>query len=266
MEPIPFLKMHGLGNDFVILDSRDGRAPPGVEVMAAMADRRRGVGCDQIVTLSPAPPDTDADAACFMRTYNAPGAREIEACGNATRCVARLLMEQSGADAVTIRTVAGLLTARDAGGGRVAVDMGVATVVHARMPLPGAPAFVTIGNPHCVLFVEDTGAVDVPALGPRYEHDPAFPDGANVSFAQVLSPAHIRLEVWERHTGQTQACGSAACATAAAAVALGHAAPGAEIRLTLPGGDLSVTVDGPTGRVRMTGPASHVFSGTYAPR
>jgi diaminopimelate epimerase len=258
---LSFVKMHGLGNDFVILDGRGGGALPGVAVMAAMADRQRGVGCDQIVTLAPAP-----DAACLMRVYNAPDAREIEACGNATRCVARLLMDEGGADAVTIRTVAGLLTARAAGGGHVAVDMGAATVVHARMPLPGAPAFVTIGNPHCVLFVDDAGAVDVPALGPRYETDPAFPDGANVSFAQITAPGHIRLRVWERHTGQTLACGSAACATVAAAVALGHAEAGADVRVTLPGGDLTIVVDKTTGRVRMTGPAAYVFTGSYAPR
>lgn len=257
MDATPFMKMHGLGNDFVVIDARGGAAPSRA-LMAAMADRRRGVGCDQIAVLGPSRTD---GAACFLRNYNAPDATEIEACGNATRCVARLLMDESGAGAVQIETVAGLLSAERAENGAIVVDMGVATVRAARLALPGAPAFVTIGNPHCVLFVGDADAADVAGDGPRYEHDPAFPEGANVSFAQVTGPGAIRLRVWERHTGQTQACGSAACATVAAALARGLTGP--QVRVTLDGGDLDIAVDQATGRVRMAGPAAYVFTGVY---
>ncbi len=259
--PVPFLKMHGLGNDFVVLDLRKGGEVPPQSALAALADRRRGVGCDQVVLLLP-PRSPGADA--FVRNFNAPHATEIEACGNATRCAARLIAEERRRPEVLLESVAGLLPCTLEADGRVTADMGPARVEALTLPLPGGPAAVNVGNPHCVLFVDDLEATDVGRLGPRYERDPAFPKRANVSFVQVTGPATIRLRVWERDTGLTPACGSAACATVAAAAARGLVAR--RVRVTLDGGDLDIHWREADDHALMTGPAAYVFYGAYNPR
>ncbi len=260
-----FLKMHGLGNDFVVVDERArplGLSPARV---AALADRRTGIGCDQFITLEPPPPGADA----FMRIRN-PDGSEAGACGNATRCVVALLAQETGRDRVTIRTIAGDLPAEHLPDGRVRVDMGparlgwqdvplarAADTLH--LPLPGDPTACSMGNPHATFFVDDVAALDIPALGPALEHDPLFPERANIGFAQILAPDRLRLRVWERGAGLTRACGSGACA----ALVNAH-------RRGLTGRAASVIVDGGTleiewradGHVLMTGPVATAFSGT----
>jgi diaminopimelate epimerase len=269
MSGLAFTKMHGLGNDFVVLDGRtrplvltDGQA-------RAIADRKTGVGCDQLIVIEPARNGGDA----FMRIRNADGS-EVEACGNATRCVAALLMAERRTGRAAIETAAGLLVAEAAGEGRVAVDMGPARLDWREIPLARAadtlhldlaegplrdPGAVSIGNPHVVFFVEDAESVDLPTLGPRLEHHPMFPERTNVEVATMLSPTRIRMRVWERGVGITRACGTGACATLVAAVRRGLAERRAE--LLLDGGVLEIEWL-ENGHVRMTGPAARSFTGT----
>ena len=269
MSGLAFTKMHGLGNDFVVLDGRtrplvltDGQA-------RAIADRKTGVGCDQLIVIEPARNGGDA----FMRIRNADGG-EVEACGNATRCVAALLMAERRTGRAVIETAAGPLAAEAAGEGRVAVDMGPARLDWREIPLARAantlrldlaegplrdPVAVGIGNPHLVFFVEDAESVDLPALGPRLEHHPMFPERTNVEVATMLSPTRIRMRVWERGVGITRACGTGACATLVAAVRRGLAERRAE--LLLDGGVLEIEWL-ENGHVRMTGPAARSFTGT----
>jgi diaminopimelate epimerase len=278
---LPFLKMHGLGNDFVVIDAR--RAPLTLKPAQRrlIADRKRGVGCDQLILIEPAvgPGDRpgDSGATAFMRIYN-PDGSESGACGNATRCVASLLMREGQADGVLIRTVAGLLDCRPAPGGLVTVDMGPARLDWRDIPLaepmdtlrldlradgrPGGlegPCAVGMGNPHAVFFVDDAEAVPLAELGPLVEHHPLFPERTNVEVAQVLSPGEIRLRVWERGAGITQACGSGACATAVAAARRGLTGRRALVRLD--GGTLELEWR-EDGHVMMTGPVATSFSGT----
>lgn len=256
-----FAKMHGLGNDFVVIDERDAPVAMTEGLARAIADRRTGVGCDQLILIGPS---VRADVA--MRIFNADGS-EVEACGNATRCVPLFV----GRD-VHIETRAGLLDAARVEAG-VSVDMGaprfdwdVIPLAYAMdtlaMPvswedLP-APAAVNVGNPHVIFFVEDLDAVDTARLGPLIETDPLFPARINVNFAQVIAPDHIRLIVWERGAGLTRACGTGACATAVAAVR--RRLVSGPVTVTLPGGDLVIDW-APGGHIRMTGPATHVFDG-----
>ncbi len=253
-----FRKMHGLGNDFVIFDTREGAVAMDAARARAIADRHTGVGCDQVILLEPS-----AIADVKMRIWNADG-EEVESCGNASRCVASL-------GAKTIETAGGLLTA-SMEGAQAAVDMGRPRFGWEEIPLSYAmdtaampvgwdgldePFAVNVGNPHVVIFVEDADAVDLPRLGPIIEHDPLFPERVNVNVASFEGEA-IRLNVWERGAGLTRACGTGACATAVAAIHRRLAESPVEVRL--PGGSLTIAWE-PGGAIRMQGPATHVFTG-----
>ncbi len=268
MHDHPFLKMHGAGNDFIVARFAAPEALFGLHV-PGLAHRQTGIGFDQAVWLLP-----DADGADIaMRIINADGS-EVSACGNATRCVAWLLMEETGRAEVTIRTQAGLLRGKREGAG-VVVDMGAPKLDWTEIPLAeaadtrslplhsGLPpaALVSMGNPHAVFFVEDAAGVDLAALGPALEHHPLFPERANISFATVTGPEDITLRVWERGAGVTLACGTAACATLVAAVERGLI-PGRKARLHLPGGVLPVEWDA-DGHVWLGGPVAVAFTGSF---
>jgi diaminopimelate epimerase len=223
---ISFRKMHGLGNDFVILDGRSEPIVLKKEEIIALSDRRRGVGCDQVIVMEPA-----RQADVFMRIYN-PDGSEAGACGNATRCVADIVMTEKGAEICVIETVSGLLHCCRAAASSVTVDMGAPglswdaiplskTCDTLHLPLPGDPVGVSMGNPHCIFFVDDAEEADVPGIGSRVEKDPLFPGRTNVEFVQIIDRSHIRMRVWERGAGITQACGTGACAAAVAAMRRG---------------------------------------------
>ncbi len=271
-----FIKMHGLGNDFVVIDARQQPLSIGAPGARALADRHTGVGFDQLITIEPA---SDSRAAAFMRIHNADGG-EVSACGNATRCVARLLFEQGAETEVVLETSGGLLTARQAGnasngGNLYTVDMGPARDGWQDIPLASKcdtnhlplargplndPVGVNVGNPHVVFFVGDAEAITLDKLGPELEHDPLFPERANIGIAQIIDTGALRLRVWERGVGLTQACGTGACAAAVAANRRGLT--GRKVRVQLDGGDLSIEwlADG---HVTMTGPASVSFTGVF---
>jgi len=267
---LPFIKMHGAGNDFVVIDSR-GRGPgaAGVTTPAlarALGDRNRGVGFDQLAEIR-----DDAVADVALDFWNADGSR-AGACGNATRCVADLVMRDSGREGVTLKTARGILAARRLADGRVSVNMGppqldwrevplAQEVDLLHLPLDGDPVAVGMGNPHCVLFVPDAEAVDVAVLGPRHEVDPLYPQKSNVEFASLSGANRLRMRVWERGTGITLACGSGACATAVAAHLRGLT--GRQVTLDLDGGTLEI--DWRDDGVWMTGPVARVFDGILSP-
>jgi len=270
---IPFLKMHGLGNDFVVIDARSSKLSLTEAQVRAIADRRTGVGFDQLIVIEP--PKTPG-ATAFMQIRN-PDGSEAGACGNATRCVAHLLMEESGASAAVVETISGLLPSRAEPGGLVTVDMGPARLDWREIPLAGpadtllldvaegswsGPVAVSMGNPHAVFFVDDVAAVPLERIGPILEHHPAFPERANIEFAQVLSPTRIRMRVWERSAGITRACGSGACAVQVAAVRRGLVGRRAEV--VLDGGSLTVEWC-QDGHVLMTGPVALSFTGVLQP-
>ena len=267
---ISFRKMHGLGNDFVVIDAMKTPVSFTDAQRRQIADRRYGVGCDQLILMEP-PKDADADL--FMRIYN-PDGSEAGACGNGTRCVAHLWMKNNSRDACVIQTMAGLLKCKRAANDMVQVDMGAPRLGWKDIPLAeerdtlhlgmmeGAlndPVAVNVGNPHAVFFVDDVKKVDVTGLGPQVEHHVLFPQPTNVEFAQVLSPGKIRVRVWERGTGVTEACGSGACATMVAAVRRGLTGRKAEI--ILDGGSLFLEWREDDGHVLMTGPTAYVFEG-----
>ncbi len=265
-----FTKMHGCGNDFVVMDERAGSLGLSPTRAAAIADRHRGIGCDQFIVLEPAvAPGADV----FMRIYN-PDGSEAGACGNATRCVTSLLAAETGHSVFTIQTISGLLPARVLPDGRVEVDMGAARLDWADIPLAGPadtlhldlttnsvsdPAAVSMGNPHATFFVDDLETIDISAIGPVLENAPIFPDRANIGFAQVLAPDRIRLRVWERGAGLTLACGSGACATIVNAVRRGLT--GRRAQIIADGGVLEMMWR-EDGHVLMTGPAVVSFRGT----
>ena len=262
--PIPFMKMHGAGNDFVIFDERAIAIDFSPEQVRHLADRRRGIGCDQFITLHPPPPHTDADL--LMRIRN-PDGSEAGACGNATRCVAELLFEQNGRPYQVIRTVAGDLPAERLADGRVRVDMGVArigwqdvplayAVDTLHLPLAGDPAACSVGNPHVTFFVDDPDVVE--RDGAALERHALFPDRVNVGFANVLDRGRLRLRVWERGAGMTLACGSGACATAVNAHRRGLIER--HVAIEMDGGTLEIDVT-EAGRVLMTGPVATSFRG-----
>lgn len=270
MRGTPFIKMHGLGNDFVVLDARAEAIALDSAAARAIADRHTGVGCDQLLILE-APRSQGADV--FMRIRNADGG-EVEACGNGTRCIADLVMREQRKDRVIVETAAGLLEARAAGTQRVSVDMGPARLAWREIPLArecdtlhvplalgplADPVCTSMGNPHATFFVDDAEAIDVAALGPRLEHDPIFPERANIGVVQVLSPTRLRFRVWERGAGITIACGSGACAALVAAHRRGLAERRAEI--ILDGGALEIEWRA-DGHVLMTGPVAVSFTGT----
>jgi diaminopimelate epimerase len=264
--PLPFLKMHGAGNHFVVIDSR-GRDPVATAALArALGDPARGVGFDQLAEIRGG---DGSDIA--LDFWNADGSR-AGACGNATRCVAHHVMAATGQTALTIRTARGVLVAARLADGRVNVNMGQPMLdwtgiplSHQAdtlwLPLDGAPVGVGMGNPHAVHFVPDAGAVDLARLGPAIEHDPLFPERTNVEFAEVTGPDRLRLRVWERGTGITLACGSGACATAVAAHRRGLT--GRKVTLAVDGGTLEA--DWRDDGVWLTGPVAHVFDGTLSP-
>jgi len=268
-----FSKMHGLGNDFVVLDTRECPLPPlSPPIVRALADRNTGIGCDQLVLLEPS-----SVADLKMRIFNADG-DEVSACGNATRAVALRHATASGAGpseaVVRIETAAGILSARSTDAG-IAVDMGRPRLGWEAIPIAYAldtlslpvgwealeqPCAVNMGNPHAVFFVADCDAVPLDRLGPQIETDPLFPERVNVNVATIEDRRHIRLRVWERGTGLTRACGTGACATAVAAMRRGLTER--SVQVTLPGGTLAIEW-GEDGRVTMTGPAAESFRGTF---
>lgn len=270
MSELDFHKMHGLGNDFVVVDLRSGRLSLSSAQISQIGDRRRGVGFDQLLCLEPS---DRADV--FMRVFN-PDGSEAGACGNGTRCIARLMMEEHGLNHVSIETRAGVLEATPSLQGYT-VDMGRPGQGWDEIPLARAmdtlsldieagllmqPTAVSMGNPHAVFFVDDADAVDLETLGPELEHHPLFPDRANIGVAEVRDRDTIRLRVFERGAGITSACGSGACAALVAAVRRGLTAHTASV--CLDGGRLRITW-GEDGRVKMTGPATHAFKGTFDP-
>jgi diaminopimelate epimerase len=272
-----FVKMHGLGNDFVVLDAR--RRPLKLETrqVRAIADRRIGVGCDQLFVLEP---PTDKAADVFMRIYNTDGS-EVSACGNGTRCVALMVMQENGSKRAIVQTAAGLLDGVATEDGQVTVDMGPARLDWRAIPLAQecdtnhVPVYagmisdavcVNMGNPHAVFFVASLDVADLRTIGPRLEHDPMFPEKANIEVAQVLSPlngrARIRMRVWERGVGITMACGTGACAVLVAASRRGLVPRKADV--ILDGGTLGVEWR-EDGNVLMTGPVTVSFTGTLDP-
>jgi diaminopimelate epimerase len=265
-----FVKMHGCGNDFVILDERARPRALTPDQAAFLANRHTGIGCDQVIAIQPCPKgDSKADA--FMRIWN-PDGSQAGACGNATRCVADILMRDAGSSAVTIRTVSGDLRATRSANGLITVDMGPARLDWMDIPLaepmdtlrlalPGEPAAASMGNPHATFFVPDLDAVPIQKLGPEMEHHPLFPQRANIGFAQVITPETIRLKVWERGAGLTLACGSGACATLVNAHRRGLAHRRAQILVD--GGTLVIEWRD-DGHVLMTGPAVTAFHGEIA--
>ena len=263
-----FAKMQGCGNDFVILDERAGALGLTPARAAALADRHRGIGCDQLIALE------QADGAdVFMRIRNPDGA-EAGACGNATRCVATILARETGRRDFVIRTIAGDLPAELLADGQVRVDMGPPLLGWAEIPLArpmdtmhldlsagslSDPAAASMGNPHATFFVPDLAAIPLAALGPVLEHAAIFPERANIGVVQVLGPDHLRLRVWERGAGLTRACGSGACAALVNAHRRGLA--GRAARLDLDGGRLMIAWREADGHVLMTGPAETAFTG-----
>ena len=237
MAGTPFLKMHGLGNDFVVLDARGHALDLTPPRRRAIADRRLGVGCDQLIVLEP---PTEPDADVFMRIYN-PDGSEAQACGNATRCVASMVMDECKSDDVTIQTVAGLLESQKVGRGAnglpvISVDMGLVRMDWREIPVAKAcdtrhmpvgigplqdPVGTNVGNPHATFFVDDLAAIPITELGPKLEHDPFFPERVNVGVAQIIGENKLKLSVWERGAGLTLACGSGACAAGVAAARRG---------------------------------------------
>lgn len=270
MTRIAFTKMHGLGNDFVVVDGRAGAPRLGPADYRAIADRRRGVGFDQFLTILPARGGGDA-----RMSIRNPDGSEAGACGNGTRCVAALLMAESGRDEAAVETAAGTLACRRGPDGRIAVDMGPArfgwrdiplarAADTLRVPLDGAPegfgtcACVDVGNPHAVFVVPDAGAAPVASAGPALERHPMFPERANIEFVEIRSRRELRMRVWERGAGETPACGSGACAALVAAARLGLADRRADV--VLDGGTLDIEWT-EAGRVTMSGPAETAFAG-----
>lgn len=267
--PTPFLKLHGLGNDFVVFDGRTHPLALTVEQTRALADRRTGIGCDQLIVLErPTGPDADV----FMRIRNADGG-EVEACGNAARCIADLMLRESGADAVAIATLSGTVRAWRAEKDGITVDMGPARTDWRAIPLAHeidslhVPAkagplhdavAVNVGNPHAVFFVEDVLTVDLETHGPRLEHDPLFPERANIEAVQVLSPDRLRVRVWERGVGITRACGTGACAALVAAHRRGLT--GRRATIMLDGGALHIEWRDDN-HVLLSGPVARSFAG-----
>jgi diaminopimelate epimerase len=276
----PFVKMNGLGNEIVVVDMRgDPVAISAAEARAAA--QPSGAPYDQMMVLYPPRlPGTDS----FVRIYNSDGS-EAGACGNGMRCVASLVTQATGKDAMTFETAAGILNAwRDPKTGFFTVDMGAPRFAWNEIPLAEefrdtraielqigpidrpilhSPSVVNMGNPHAVFWVEDVQAYDLGRIGPLLEHHPVFPDRANITLAHIVSREHVVARTWERGAGLTKACGSAACAAAVAAARLGKT--GRTVKVTLPGGDLIVEWRERDGHVLMTGPAEFEYEGRFDP-
>jgi diaminopimelate epimerase len=265
---LPFTKMHGTGNDFVIFDARQRPLKFTRERLTEIAARRTGAGADQVIVMEPS-----KQADVFMRIFNADGS-ESGSCGNATRCIAWLVMEATGKSKVTVETAGGLLHCEHAGKQRVKVDMGEPRLDWEQIPLSeqqdtlhlelsidgyGDPVAVSMGNPHAVFVVDDVAKVPLSSVGPKIEHHPLFPERVNAGFAHVVSDRKIVLRVWERGSGETLACGTGACAALVGLNRRGLVSNAAEV--VLPGGTLEITWDKPSNHVFMTGPVVHSFLG-----
>jgi diaminopimelate epimerase len=266
----PYLKMNGLGNDFVVVDARLSGQRFSSDAVRRIADRATGIGADQMIVLEK--PRADG-ADVLLRIYN-PDGGEIDACGNASRCIAALMARETGKDRIVLQTHAGLLFA-EMHGDVVTVDMGRPRFAWDQIPLSEefadttgielqlgpidapilhTPSVVNIGNPHAIFWVDDVGRFDLGRFGPLLENHPIFPDRANISLAQVLSPGRIKVAVWERGAGLTRACGTAACAVAVAAGRKKLA--GRKVQIDLPGGTLQIEWRDSDDHVLMTGPWS----------
>ena len=270
--------MHGLGNDFLVVDARAEPFVIGPAAVRALADRRRGIGFDQLIVIEP--PRAGEDA--FMRIFNADGG-EVAACGNATRCIARLIFEETGKPIAKMRTTAGLLIGRPSDGDAISVDIGAPKFDWKDIPLAERmdtrtldlqigpiddpilrqPSAVNVGNPHCIFFVERADAFDLEKIGPLVENHPLFPERCNASLAEIRAPDQIRLRVWERGAGITGACGTAACASVAAAARRGLA--GRHATVELDGGPLDIEWRTEDDHIVMTGPAAQTYTGEIDP-
>ncbi len=271
---IHFRKMNGLGNDFVVIDARQKPLAISEEQARAIADRATGVGCDQLIVM-----EKSDRADVTMRIWNAEGG-EVESCGNASRCIADIVMTETGRDSATIMTKGGFLAAKKAGDLMVTIDQGkpkfawdqiplsekFADTRHIELsvgpldaPLMHSPSVVNVGNPHCIFWVKDLNIANLGKVGPMLEHHPLFPQRSNIEMARVVARDHVIVNVWERGAGLTKACGTAACAVMAA----GHRIRiiDAKCRVTLPGGDLFMAVNQENGHVLMTGPVAYEYDG-----
>ncbi|WP_186394331.1 diaminopimelate epimerase [Stappia sp. TSB10GB4] len=277
---IPFLKMNGLGNDFVVWDAREAPVRLDPQAIRRIGARDGGIGFDQMITVERSPAGADA----FMRIHNRDGG-EVDACGNATRCIGRLLMEESGGTAATIETNAGLLKALATDSPRrVTVDMGRPRFAWNEIPLAEefhdtraielqigpidapilhTPSVVNVGNPHAIFWVRDLDAYDLSRIGPMLENHPMFPERANISLAHVLSDKEVEIRVWERGVGLTRACGTAACAVGVAAAR--DLRTGRKVRVLLPGGPLDIEWRESDDHILMTGDTEVEFEGLLDP-
>jgi diaminopimelate epimerase len=272
--PLSFRKMNGLGNDFVVIDARKHAVALSDVQARAIADRKTGIGCDQIIVM-----ENSSKADVRMRIWNAEGG-EVESCGNASRCIADIIMDENGTQSATIDTKGGFLVGTRAGKLKVTIDMGkpkfdwqqiplaekFADTRHIELqvgpidaPLMHSPSVVNVGNPHCIFWVKDLDIVNLGKVGPMLENHPLFPERVNVEMAKVVSRDHVIVNVWERGAGLTKACGTAACAVMAA----GHRIKiiDAHARITLPGGELFMSINEDNGHVIMTGPLQYDFDG-----
>jgi len=274
---IEFTKYHGLGNDFILIDNRADTEPIiSSEQAVQLCDRHFGIGADGVIFALPGKDGTDYT----MRIFNSDGS-EPEMCGNGIRCLAKFLWDLEGVDSKTeyrIHTLAGLISPKLEGEDKVRVDMGIPQLLAAQIPTTLAEAdqkvintpievagqswevtCVSMGNPHCITFVEDVAAISLEAIGPQFEHHPAFPQRTNTEFIQVVRPDYLKMRVWERGAGVTLACGTGACASVVAAVLAQKGDTRATVEL--PGGCLEIEWSEQDQRVYMTGPAKRVFSG-----
>ncbi len=271
---ISFRKMNGLGNDFVVLDGRKRKIDVTEEAARAIADRESGIGCDQLILL-----DKSVFADVRMRIWNNEGG-EVESCGNASRCIADIVLNENGAETVSVETLGGLLKCWRAGEGLMSVDMGEPSFHWSQIPLAEefhdtrtielqigpiddpilhTPSALNVGNPHAIFWVDDPESYDLAKFGPLLENHPIFPERANISLAKVIEGKHIVLKVWERGAGLTRACGTAACAAAAAAARM--ELTGRDVTVTLPGGDLHISWREEDDHIIMTGPFAYDFEG-----
>ena len=276
--PLHFRKMNGLGNDFVVFDARKRSLAMDEAKARAIADRKTGIGCDQLIVLEPS-----AKADVTMRIWNNEGG-EVESCGNATRCIADILFDEKKASRATIDTKGGFLVAEKGGERLVTVDMGAPRfdwqdiplsekfhdtryidlhVGPVDAPLIDRPSVVNVGNPHCIFWVKDLDVVDLAKVGPMLENHPLFPRRANITLARIDARDHVVIKVWERGAGLTKACGTAACAVMAAGFRLKRL--DAKATITLPGGDLFMAIRESDGHVIMTGPVAYEFEGDLPP-
>ena len=261
---LPFMKMHGLGNDFVVIDAREEEVALSKKIISGIADRHFGVGFDQLAVISKG----EFDA--HLRFYNADGSESL-ACGNATRCIARYLMDETSKEKLMLTTMHGQIPAVDLGDGVTSVNIGKPglewnkvplseNIPTLELPIEGSPTATGMGNPHCTFFVEDAEKINLEEMGPKFENHPLFPERTNVQFASIIARDQIRMRVWERGAGVTLASGSSSCATAVAANRKGLTEK--KVQIELDGGILSV--DWREDGVWMTGPTMQVFTGSFS--